>query len=172
MTLTVRHGLKRDGSIGDVKNDGSRRQLPLPESVVPSLKAREHRSEGRPAGGGGVLAERRPTSSSRRNTGRPVSDRNLARPATSPTSARRPGCGDVAPCTKCRHTAATLALANRGPDRGRGEDPGAPVHPPDGRHVRASAAPPARGRGRPHRRGTWGDQWGHLTSQGDYTGVS
>jgi integrase len=39
-TLTVRHALKRDGTLGDTKNKSSRRTLRLPASVIPVLVTR------------------------------------------------------------------------------------------------------------------------------------
>jgi integrase len=57
-TLTVRHGLKRDGTVGEVKNHGSRRQLSLPESVVPLLKARRATQAAERLKAGRILARR------------------------------------------------------------------------------------------------------------------
>jgi integrase len=39
--VTICHSLKRDGTVGDVKNDGSRRQLSFPAELVPLLEARK-----------------------------------------------------------------------------------------------------------------------------------
>lgn len=112
MTLTVRHGLKRDGTIGDVKNDGSRRQLPLPASVVPSLRARDiaQKTDQLAAGeywqNDASLIFTTPT-------GRPVSDRNLAnRDFAAICTEAEVGKWDL---HECRHTAATIMLLHKVP---------------------------------------------------------
>jgi len=112
MTLTIRHGLKRQGALGDVKNDGSRRQLPLPASAVPALKARraaqavdqDAAAEYWQNGHDLVFTTK---------VGRPVSDRNLAQRDFADI------CEEAGVGTwhlhECRHSAATIMLLNKVP---------------------------------------------------------
>jgi integrase len=112
-TLTVRHSLKRDGSLGDVKNDGSRRQLPLPESAVPALMGRmavqavdqEEAAEYWQGGSDDLIFTT--------SVGRPVSDRNLANRDFADIC-KQAGVGSWH-LHECRHTAATVMLINKVP---------------------------------------------------------
>jgi integrase len=111
-TLTVRHALKRDGSLGDVKNDGSRRQLPLPESAVPALMGRmaaqavdqEQAAEYWQGSDDLIFTT---------SVGRPVSDRNLANRDFADIC-ERAQIGNWH-LHECRHTAATVMLINKVP---------------------------------------------------------
>jgi integrase len=109
-TVTVRHSLKRDGTVGEVKNDGSRRQLALPSELVSLLKSRKHEQatdEDRASedwqGGGDSLVFTT-------TIGTPLSDRNLALREFVPLC-ERAGLGRWH-LHECRHTAATLMLTN------------------------------------------------------------
>jgi integrase len=107
-TLTVHHGLKRDGTLGNVKNDGSRRLLSLPAELVPLLKARMSAQEAdrvRSAeywhGGTDPLVFTT-------DVGQPVSDRNLAQRDFAGIC-KKAGVGTWH-LHECRHTAATIML--------------------------------------------------------------
>jgi integrase len=109
LTLTVRHSLKRDGTVGEVKNDGSRRQLTLPARLVPLLKSRKaaqakerlKAAEYWQDGSGLVFTT---------EVGMPVSDRNLAQRDFREICAKaKVGEWHL---HECRHTAATLMLTN------------------------------------------------------------
>ena len=98
-------------TIGDVKNDGSRRQLPSQRASSVAQGQRGGAEEG-PAGVAGVLGQRgqpRVTTP----TGRPVSDRNLATRDFADIC-EKAGVGTWH-LHEMRHTAATLALADRVP---------------------------------------------------------
>jgi len=107
--LTVRHGLKRGGTLGEVKNDGSRRRLPIPAGVVPILIDRREVQE----------LERRYADEYWQpgdldlvfttKYGTPVNDRNLARDFRALCKSVNVGVWDL---HECRHTAATVALLN------------------------------------------------------------
>jgi integrase len=123
-TLTVRHGLKRDGSLGDVKSDGSRRQLPLPASAIPSLKARNvaQKEDQLKAG---EYWQNKDDLVFTTTIGTPVSDRNLADRSGRAPKAGRPRNDFAYICAQakvgtwhlheCRHTAATIMLINKVP---------------------------------------------------------
>ena len=112
MTVTVRHGLKRDGTLGDVKNDGSRRQLPLPASAVPALKARKA-AQAADQLAAGEYWQGSDDLIFTTKIGRPVSDRNLAqRDFADICEAADVGTWHL---HECRHTAATIMLINKVP---------------------------------------------------------
>lgn len=107
-TLRVRHSLKRDGSMSDAKNDGSRRQLTLTAGLVPLLRARKAAQSadrlrcGESWTDSGLIFTT--------TIGTAVSDRNLTLRVFRPIC-ERAGAGrwDL---HELRHTAATLMLAN------------------------------------------------------------
>ena len=124
-TVTVRHALKRDGSLGDVKNDGSRRQLPLPESCVPALMARmaTQASEQEEAGEYWQGTDDLVFTTT---VGTPVSDSNLRNRSGRSKEGQPRSRNDFAYiCEKAkvgkwdlhemRHTAATIMLLNKVP---------------------------------------------------------
>jgi integrase len=108
--LTVRHGLKRDRTLGDVKNDGSRRQIPIPAKVLPMLRARQEVQEFDRQFSGEYWQGNADDLVFTTKVGMPVSDRNLAtRDFASICEAAGVGRWHL---HECRHTAATLALIN------------------------------------------------------------
>jgi integrase len=124
-TLTVRHVLKRDRSLGHVKNDGSRRQLPLPESCVPALMAwmATQAAEQEKAGEYWQNSDDLVFTTS---VGSPVSDRNLRNRSGRSTEGKPCARTDFAyiceqagvgkwDLHECRHTAATIMLLNKVP---------------------------------------------------------
>jgi integrase len=112
-TLIVRHALKRDGSLGDVKNDGSRRQLPLPTSVVPTLRTRKADQAAERLKAGEYWQGSGDDLIFTTSIGRPVSDRNLAqRDFADICAGAEVGIWHL---HECRHTAATIMLINKVP---------------------------------------------------------
>jgi len=106
-TLSVRHSLKRDGSMSDAKNDGSRRQLTLTAGLVPLLRARkdaqaEERLKADGWGDGDLIFTT--------HIGTPVNDRNLTLRTFRPIC-EQAGIGrwDL---HELRHTCANLMLTN------------------------------------------------------------
>ncbi|MGH9919491.1 MAG: site-specific integrase [Nitrososphaerales archaeon] len=108
--VTIRHSLKRDGTVGDVKNDGSRRQLSLPAELVPLLETRKALQDTDREiveevwhGGDDPLVFST-------TFGTPMSDRNMALREFVPVC-EKAGIGRWH-LHECRHTAATLMLTN------------------------------------------------------------
>jgi integrase len=110
-TLTVRHGLQRDGTLGEVKNDGSRRHLTLPAHLVPLLKARQAAQAAEILKAGEYWqGDREDPLVFTTPVGSPVSDRNLAQ-RDFRTVCTKAKVGDWH-LHECRHTSATLMLTN------------------------------------------------------------
>lgn len=110
--LTIHHALRRDGALGDVKNDGSRRQLTLPDDLVPLLRARRTAQKADRLQAGEYWKGGDDPCVFTADVGTPVSDRNLARRDFN-RICEKAGVGSWH-LHELRHTAATLMLTNGG----------------------------------------------------------
>lgn len=109
-TVTIRHSLHRDGTLGTVKNDGSRRRLKLPNELVPMFRARRAAQAADKLRAGEYWCGDPDPLVFTTDVGRPVSDRNLAqRDFADICATAEVGTWHL---HECRHTAATVMLTN------------------------------------------------------------